>query len=754
RTETGIKVMIKDGSEFQQTDITYSSLVFIRLFDYDEDGFLDLFAATYTTLSYALNDGNGNFQEFNQLITYDNYINDFRFADMDNDDDNDIIVYASGVNMYCHINNGSGDYSEIYNIDNVNSNITSTAISIVDIDDDGFLDIVLAGGFYLKLFHNHGDNTFDNIVLIDYYSIEEVFLGCRVGDLDLDGDKDIVYKLVEEVYWLENFGYEFSHLPIQICNSYNDIIRDESYRELFLSDIDNDGCADIVTGEHLSNQLLWQKNYFNQLKISGDVFFDENQDGVRNEDEQGFLHSQISLSPSSLASYTNQMGNFWFAVDEGDYLVEYQDLEFWGLSTAYENYNVEIGGSQNNIPDTCDFGFFPEFIIDSLDVDIVEGASICGNYTAFWLNISNYGTTMPSGIIELDLDPAYTILYSEEICDSVVNNKYYWSYEDLDFFGNINFPVYLNSPPIELIGNTLTSVLSVYVLDDEENIVAFSDTLMNIFTCAYDPNDKIVRPCDETGHNFIEPSQELEYIIRFQNTGNDTALNIYIYDYIETDLNRVTFELMSSSHSVYILRDNNQLTFRFDSIMLPDSGANQLLSNGYVKYRISPIDELNPLTVINNTAYIYFDFNNPIQTNTTVSTISCWINPEVPIIEVMENLLFISGDSFYYIQWYLNGSPIIGANDMYYSATSSGDYSVEVFNEFGCANWSGIFPFVYNSIKEDSVQRYVYPNPFTDELYIDLPDHSGISIAVLTDIKGAVINKFIITEDLKNLSDI
>ena len=57
-------------------------------------------------------------------------------------------------------------------------------------------------------------------------------------------------------------------------------------------------------------------------------------------------------------------------------------------------------------------------------------------------------------------------------------------------------------------------------------------------------------------------------------------------------------------------------------------------------------------------------------------------------------------------------------------------------------------------IYDQQNEFYFYPNPFTDELYIDLPDYSGISVAVLTDIKGAVISKFIITENRKNLSDI
>jgi len=61
--------------------------------------------------------------------------------------------------------------------------------------------------------------------------------------------------------------------------------------------------------------------------------------------------------------------------------------------------------------------------------------------------------------------------------------------------------------------------------------------------------------------------------------------------------------------------------FYFDNIQLPDSGTNQLLSNGYVKYSIKGKPTLIPGNAILNTAFIYFDFNAPIVTNTTTTLI-------------------------------------------------------------------------------------------------------------------------------------
>ncbi|MBK8414162.1 MAG: T9SS type A sorting domain-containing protein [Bacteroidetes bacterium] len=55
--------------------------------------------------------------------------------------------------------------------------------------------------------------------------------------------------------------------------------------------------------------------------------------------------------------------------------------------------------------------------------------------------------------------------------------------------------------------------------------------------------------------------------------------------------------------------------------MLPDSNTNEPQSHGYVQFSVEIDSSLAPGTSIENTAYIYFDFNAPIVTNTAVNTI-------------------------------------------------------------------------------------------------------------------------------------
>ena len=64
------------------------------------------------------------------------------------------------------------------------------------------------------------------------------------------------------------------------------------------------------------------------------------------------------------------------------------------------------------------------------------------------------------------------------------------------------------------------------------------------------------------------------------------------------------------------------MLLNFPNINLPDSVNDEPHSHGYVQYKVKRKNNLPIGTQIRNTAYIYFDFNSPVQTNTTVNTLT------------------------------------------------------------------------------------------------------------------------------------
>jgi hypothetical protein len=127
-------------------------------------------------------------------------------------------------------------------------------------------------------------------------------------------------------------------------------------------------------------------------------------------------------------------------------------------------------------------------------------------------------------------------------------------------------------------------------------------------------------------------------VIRFQNTGTDTAFTIVIRDTLDLDLNIFTVTPGVASHPYeFKMYGPRVLEWTFNNINLPDSSANQLESNGFATFHVDQVPNLAPGTEITNSAGIYFDFNDPIITNTTIHRIFEGFVESVLQIENIEN---------------------------------------------------------------------------------------------------------------------
>jgi uncharacterized repeat protein (TIGR01451 family) len=139
---------------------------------------------------------------------------------------------------------------------------------------------------------------------------------------------------------------------------------------------------------------------------------------------------------------------------------------------------------------------------------------------------------------------------------------------------------------------------------------------------SFDPNDKQGFPIGALEEHYILPGQDLEYLIRFQNTGTDTAFRVVLRDTLNTWLDPMSVELGSASHAFrYDLLLGAVMKFTFDNILLPDSNVNEAASHGYIKFRIKQKSNVPLGTVISNWAGIYFDFNAPVITNIVFHTV-------------------------------------------------------------------------------------------------------------------------------------
>jgi hypothetical protein len=154
--------------------------------------------------------------------------------------------------------------------------------------------------------------------------------------------------------------------------------------------------------------------------------------------------------------------------------------------------------------------------------------------------------------------------------------------------------------------------------DDDNNIDI--DCQENIGS--YDPNDKAAFPKGYGSQKYIKANTDLEYKLRFQNTGTDTAFRVVIKDRLDPSLDMMSIIPGASSHDYeFSIEEDRTMVFTFDQINLVDSTTNEMGSHGFVIFKIKQLADLVDGTSIDNTADIYFDFNEAILTNTVQHTI-------------------------------------------------------------------------------------------------------------------------------------
>jgi uncharacterized repeat protein (TIGR01451 family) len=595
--------------------------------------------------------GNGNLVKYNG--------SSFQSVTDDEHTFTDVIVRGDGAVWGADPFNGIGKYeNSVWTWYNEYNSPISAGVFDIAFDSNG---ILWAASFYDGLIRFDGNDwqVFDSSNSpIEDYSIawlfidndDHIWLTHDIGLLRFDGTNWELFDIetgsstvgvssMEQddlgSFWLGTYyvgaiywnGFDFVYYDVT-----NSDIGSNFVKNIFIDD-----CGDIWFVHNVGISLLKQGDICGEnntnLGAHGLVYYDANQDGVFDFDEDVRLPDQkVWLYPDSIMTFTNTIGAYSFYPEPGAYEVSFiADAPWINTSANFLDFSL----LDEPIID-LNFGSWTSDIPEGVSVDITIGHPICNLEFNVWVTFRNEGFADINGEIELNFDPAFGYVDSYPEVSNVETGQVTWNIEGLGFMETRTYQIGLLAPGVDYLNIPLdfTTIINPgnYIEDDTTEVV-----------CGYDPNDKIAQPLGDHYSNYSLMGDSIEYTIRFQNEGNYTAFDITIIDTLDPFLDISTLKVISSSHNIQTtIEASRTLKFQFEDINLPPAELDYLGSQGFVKYQISPLPELENNTIIKNSAGIYFDFNPPITTNTTENIIV-----DSLVISNTENFTFQEDVSIY-----------------------------------------------------------------------------------------------------------
>jgi uncharacterized repeat protein (TIGR01451 family) len=392
---------------------------------------------------------------------------------------------------------------------------------------------------------------------------------------------------------------------------------------------DASGCTTskfCVVGNSATNDACY-------CKIEGYVWLDPAEACSYTAGMTGIEHIRIHLAPFGY-TWTDASGYYSFLVPTGTYTLSEVVENVYPLTpNCTENDPV-----QYNITAASGCTYSHDFfnIINPLkDVHLTAvnwTMPVPGNTFTQRLYISNDGT-VPLPDILLNYYPETAIGPFVSAPPMSSGGSYFFNSgaiglnpgEETNYFITYSDPIPVNMPLGTLLNFSGIVAHDPPIsnwLDDYSpwnNWINWTATVVGSF----DPNSKEVYPKGEGVTGLISANDSvLDYVIHFQNTGTWYAENVVVTDTLDPDLDWSTVQPGAASHNYTAeLSQDGVLKFTFPNIHLIWQDANEINSNGMVTYSVKQKPALAIGTEIKNAAAIWFDYNPPVITDTTLNTI-------------------------------------------------------------------------------------------------------------------------------------
>lgn len=365
--------------------------------------------------------------------------------------------------------------------------------------------------------------------------------------------------------------------------------------------------------------------------ITGKAFVDANNNCRFDVGEKPVPNQVIRLWNGIFVAYTDRDGIYSFIVPKsGTYQINALLRRYWTLSScAPQQYFFSPSGN-TAILDSADFPMRLDLSIEDVSVKLLPntGFKVRRGFTEVYNLIyrNNGGKTIPTGKIRLRIDDSVSNFIAFPAPTSINNGIAEWDYTNLEagqvkaivFRGKVNSG---NTNNIEFMAEAQSS--NDAFADDNY------DTLQQTVSSDSELSGKFIYPQPAQGDSVTvftqNGSQDVEYLIRFENKGTDTVNTVVVIDTIDLNLSLEFIQELGASHpyTTQVINLAPQygkgiLVWTFNNINLPPnpSNSNDFVDNrGHIRFKLR-LSTSAPLgSIIPNKAHILYDYDGPNVTN-------------------------------------------------------------------------------------------------------------------------------------------